>query len=76
MALSLHDGSQTPSTSLRHPSSKVEMETPEPKRGLEEYGSLSLFTTGAKLQALVYDILSPTTAITDYAVSLRKLSAN
>ena len=31
---------------------------------------------GVKLQALVYDILPPTTAITDYAVGLRKLSPN
>ena len=29
-----------------------------------------------KLQALVYDILPPTTAITYYAISLEKLSAN
>ena len=29
-----------------------------------------------KLQALVYDILPPTTAITDYATCLEKLSAN
>ena len=29
-----------------------------------------------RLQALVYDILPPTTAITDYAIGLRKLSAN
>ena len=29
-----------------------------------------------KLQALVYDILSPTTAIADYAMGLEKLSAN
>ena len=30
----------------------------------------------AKLQALVYDILPPTTAMTGYAIGLRKLSAN
>ena len=29
-----------------------------------------------KLQALVYDILPPTTAIADYAIGLEKLSAN
>ena len=29
-----------------------------------------------KLQALVYDILPPTTAIVDYAIGLGKLSAN
>ena len=29
-----------------------------------------------KLQALDYDILRPTTAITDYAIGLEKLSAN
>ena len=29
-----------------------------------------------KLQALVYDNLPPTTAITDYAIGLDKLSAN
>ena len=29
-----------------------------------------------KLQALVYDILPPTTAINDYAIGLEKLSAN
>ena len=31
---------------------------------------------GIKLQSLVYDILLPTTAIADYAIGLRKLSAN
>ena len=30
----------------------------------------------ARLQALVYDILPPATAITDYAIGLEKLSAN
>ena len=30
----------------------------------------------SKLQALVYDILPSTTAIIDYAIGLRKLSAN
>ena len=30
----------------------------------------------AKLQALVYDILPPTSAVTDYAIGLEKLSAN
>ena len=30
----------------------------------------------AKLQGLLYDSLPPTTAITDYAVGLPKLSAN
>ena len=29
-----------------------------------------------KLQALVYDILPPTTAMVDYAIGLEKLSAN
>ena len=29
-----------------------------------------------KLQALVYDILPPTTAIVDYAIGLEKLSVN
>ena len=29
-----------------------------------------------KLQALVYDILPPATAIVDYAIGLEKLSAN
>ena len=29
-----------------------------------------------KLQALVYDILPPTTAIVDYVIGLEKLSAN
>ena len=29
-----------------------------------------------KLQALVYDIVPPTTAILDYAIGLEKLSAN
>ena len=29
-----------------------------------------------KLQALVYDILPPTTDIADYAIGLEKLSAN
>ena len=29
-----------------------------------------------KLQALVYDILPPTTPITDYAIGLKKPSAN
>ena len=29
-----------------------------------------------KLLMLVYDTLPPTTAITDYAIGLRKLSAN
>ena len=29
-----------------------------------------------RLQALVYDILPSTTAITDYAIGLEKLSAN
>ena len=33
-------------------------------------------STGAKFQALVYDIRPPTTAITDYAIGLEKLSAN
>ena len=32
--------------------------------------------TSSKLQALVYDILPPTTAIVDYAIGLEKLSAN
>ena len=32
--------------------------------------------TGGKLQALVYDILPPSTAIADYAIGLEKLSAN
>ena len=32
-------------------------------------------THAAKLQALVHDILSPTTAIADYAIGLEKLSA-
>ena len=31
---------------------------------------------GAKLQALVYNSLPPTTVITDYAIGLEKLSAN
>ena len=31
---------------------------------------------GAKLQALVYNVLPPTTVITDYAIGLEKLSAN
>ena len=30
----------------------------------------------SKLQALVYDILPPTTAIVGYAIGLKKLSAN
>ena len=30
----------------------------------------------SKLQALVYNILCPTTAMVDYAISLQKLSAN
>ena len=30
----------------------------------------------AKLQALLYDIFLPTTAITDYAIGLGKVSAN
>ena len=30
----------------------------------------------AKLQALIYDILPSTTAITDYATGLEELSAN
>ena len=29
-----------------------------------------------KLQALVYDIFPPTTAVIDYAIGLEKLSAN
>ena len=33
-------------------------------------------TLCSKLQALVYDILPPTTAIVDYAIALEKLSAN
>ena len=32
--------------------------------------------TACKLQALVHDILSSTTAIADYAIGLEKLSAN
>ena len=38
-----------------------------------EYDNLG---TQPNLQALVYDILPPTTAITDYAIGLEKLSAN
>ena len=33
-------------------------------------------TLRAKLRAMLYDLLPPTTAIVDYAVSLEKLSAN
>ena len=33
-------------------------------------------TARLKLQSLVYDILPPTTSITDYAIGLEKLSAN
>ena len=32
--------------------------------------------TVPKLQALVYDILPPTTAVTDYAIVIENLSAN
>ena len=32
--------------------------------------------TGAKLQALLYDILPSTTAVFSYAIGARKLSAN
>ena len=32
--------------------------------------------TGGKLQALVYDILPPSTAIVNYATGLEKLTAN
>ena len=38
--------------------------------------NFALCTVGYKLQALVYDILPPTTAIVDYATGLEKLSAN
>ena len=31
---------------------------------------------GPKLQALVYDILSPATDVVDYAIGLEKLSSN
>ena len=37
---------------------------------------ISLRSHHCKLQALVYDILPPTTAITDYAIGLEKMSAN
>ena len=33
-------------------------------------------TPNQKLQALVYDILPPTTAVVDYAIGLENLSAN
>ena len=39
-----------------------------------QHNYIHLFT--AKLQALVYDILPPTIAITDYAIGLKKLLAN
>ena len=48
--------------------------TPWPPTSPRQVGQLLLLLL--KLQALVYDILPPTTAITDYAVGLGKLSAN
>ena len=33
-------------------------------------------TLAAKLQALVYDVIPPATAVTDYAIGFEKLSAN
>ena len=39
-------------------------------------GNQTEVVLAAKLQALVYDILPPSTAILDYAIGLEKLSAN
>ena len=44
--------------------------------GVWERPRLIVSCIGPKLQALVYDILPPTTGVTDYAICLEKLSAN
>ena len=48
----------------------------EPKRIRTEPCYSTCYSQSSKLQALVYDILPPTSAIIVYAIGLEKLSAN